>query len=146
MLFSLVQWNVRLKERMKRDFWKVRFPFIQPLHTYRLQRSNHSGRVRMRVVVYVEAPDEHERSFRWNFIEHKHSNKTCLILLYIHSLELMYMRSLLWCHWARSWLANSNQWMFHPCVNKYLSIEILLMSVTSSCNFPVIKHTLVSKW
>lgn len=34
---------------------QIDFSFKLPLHTYRLQRSNHSGRVRMRDVMYVEA-------------------------------------------------------------------------------------------
>lgn len=40
---------------MNRDLLKEGFPFKLPLHTYRLQRSNHSGRVRMRKVMCVEA-------------------------------------------------------------------------------------------
>lgn len=40
---------------MKRDLLQTSFSFKLPSHTYRLQRSNHSGTVRMLDVKYVEA-------------------------------------------------------------------------------------------
>lgn len=54
MLCPFVRCNVKFKERMKRDLLK-KDSFKLPLHTHRLQRSNHSGRVRMRCVMYAEA-------------------------------------------------------------------------------------------
>lgn len=44
---------------MREDLLKIKASHsICHLHTHRLQRSNHSGRVRMRGELYVEDPDD----------------------------------------------------------------------------------------
>lgn len=77
MLRSLLCCKDKLGEEMKRDVLEKGFSFKLPLHTYRLQRSNHSGRVRMRVVMYVRARMLTKGHFsRTLFKSQNHSCKT----------------------------------------------------------------------
>lgn len=100
MLSSLVHGNVCIKQRMKTDLWKIGFSFKLPLHTHRLQRSNHSGKVRMRAMTYVQAPDDKGKSIHKNFIYNNHDNnrfKTWKSWRFRVGFEYRYIRCLTEC-------------------------------------------------